>query len=175
MVVKGFSYDIYDNWSLYPPFIIGSVLSFLHIAIVAVLPCLNRVSERKFKSILPYILRYSKIVFRGALKEEDNQVKLYGYEIQQWLVVLLSFVTTATFYCVFISFWAAFLLEETFVCDPRLDCFVTNSSLSSASSDYFRTIEDCDEIEVNATVKCFQFQFDATEGFAYAVGFLVWL
>ena len=38
------------------------------------------------------------------------------------------------------------------------------------SSD-FRTIENCDEIEENASVKCFHFVFDATEGFSYAVGF----
>ena len=164
MVVTGFSYDTYDNWSLYPPLIVIIVWLVLHFVIGITCKALER-------NLFSYILQYSKIVFRGALKEEDNQIKFYGYKIKHWQVVTMSMVTTITLCCVFISFWAAFLLEETFVCDPRLDCFVTNSSLSSASAEDFQTIQDCGEIEENATVRCFQFEFDAAEGFSYAVGF----
>ena len=171
MVVTGFSYDTYDNWSLYPPLIVAIVWLVLHTVIGTVLLYFHIASKRNFKSLSPYILRYLKIVFRGSLKEENDQIKFYGYEIYPLNVIVLSLVTTITLCCVFISFWAAFLLEETFVCDPRLDCFVTNSSLSSASAKDFQTIKDCGEIEENATVRCFQFEFDAAEGFSYAVGF----
>ena len=75
MVVKGFSYNTYDIWSFYPPLIFWIVWTSLHFVVGVVLRRLNRVSERKWKYIFPYILRYSKIVFRGALKEENNQFK----------------------------------------------------------------------------------------------------
>ena len=55
--------------------------------------------------------------------------------------------------CICITFWNVFLIEETFACDPGLDCFFHNDS----DSDQLIAVSECSLINPNLTVVCFRF------------------
>ena len=170
---QGYDYDTYNNWSVSVPVVIGFCLVLVHFGLIVAIGHYG-----DYDKLIYFLYSYSKIVFRGSIDRtctvnNKNRIefhKYYGLEKLRFLFYL-SLVTTLVIWCVFISFWASFLLEETNVCDFRLDCFTTNSSLSSTKPDDFVKIENCDEVPRNATVLCLQFDLNLTEGFSYAVGF----
>ena len=173
---QGYDYDTYNNLSFSVPSVVGFIVVLVHLSLMILIG--------KFwgnDKLIYFLYSYSKIVFRGSLDRTctDNNNNINRIEFQKYFgglekrifLFCLSLVTTLVIWCVFISFWASFLLEETNVCTFRLDCFTTNSSLSSTKPDDFVKIENCDEVPRNATVLCLQFDLNLTEGFSYAVGF----
>ena len=170
-MAEGLSYSTYTFLDYTFPFVLGIVVIVVQVLITIFLIVL--LAFKKFNSITNALFLYSKVVFSGVLKKDDNGRSLFYnyYSISHHYVYVLSFVSTVVLYCIFISFWASFLLKETFVCDRRFDCFVGNSSLSHLFGEDFERVQDCDDIEESATVICFHFAFDSSEGFSYAVGF----
>ena len=171
------SYDTYVGWTVVFPLLICSLGLFVNFLVLPLLYCCFR--ERDTSGHLIHLFYiYSKVIFRDALKreEEDSQCKisLHDYEIPSGhQIILFSTITTMTLCSVFISFWASFLVDQTAVCDPMLDCFVTSSSsLESDDPSPPERIQNCADIESNATVDCFEFVFAVSEGFASAIGFL---
>ena len=157
------SYDTYINWSIGFPLAIVSLMGFANIFFILLIFCLRN-------SATSFLYIYSKIVFRDALKREKKEqgylFSLHGYKIRsKWQIAQFSSISTMTLSCVFLSFWVTFLIDETAVCDPSVDCFLNYGSTPSP-------IEDCDDVERNATVQCFEFVFAVSEGFASAIGFL---
>ena len=70
-----------------------------------------------------------------------------------------------------LSFWASFIVNETVVCDPQLDCFLHHPSTHIVFSS--KRLDDCTSYDsTSGTVVCFQFVFDLTKGFSSAVGFM---
>ena len=125
--------------------------------------CCNRSSY--YDHYNNFCVIYSKLIFRDALKKKENphRILLHKYEINKERVKWLIPVTSIVMMGVFLSFWGSFLIEETFVCDPLLDCFYDNSS---------KRLEDCADVSDNITVTCFQFVLNISAGFASAIGFL---
>ena len=170
-MAEGLSYSTYTFLDYTFPFVLGIVVIVIQALINIILIILSAFNKLN-NSVTNALFLYSKVVFSGVLKRDDNGQPLFYnyYSISHHYVYVLSFVSTVVLYCVFISFWASFLLKETFVCDRRFDCFAGNS-LSRSFSEDFERVQDCDEIEESATVICFHFVFDSSEGFSYAVGF----
>jgi hypothetical protein len=162
-MAEGLSYSTYTFLDYVFPFGLGILVILVQVLLIIT----------AFKTIPNALFLYSKAVFSGVLKKDDNGRSLFYnyYSKSNHYVSVLSFVSTVVLYCVFISFWASFLLKETFVCDRRFDCFAGNSSLSLLFGEDFERVQDCDKIKENATVICFHFVFDSSEGFSYAVGF----
>ena len=161
------SYDTYINWSIVVPIAIVILMGFANIIFILLMIGLKN-------SATSFLYIYSKIVFRDALKREQNVqgylFSLHGYKIQsKWQIAQFSIISTITLWCVFLSFWAAFLIDETTVCDPSVDCFLIEEGNDGSTSS---PIEDCYDVERNATVQCFEFVFAVSEGFASATGFL---
>ena len=103
----------------------------------------------------------------------DNSQKftLYGYEISLLQVVSLSTITIMILLPTFMSFWVSFIANETFVCDPQLDCFLRDPSTLIVSSS--EPLDNCTSYDSNnGTVVCFEFTFDLTKGFSSAVGYM---
>jgi hypothetical protein len=178
-----YSYETYLNWSTSFPLAVVVIFLSLNFLVFPVTYVLLRTRETISKHLINFLYIVSKIVFRDALKkkekEEDDEEDiflLHGYEIPSGhMIVLMSTVSTITLCSVFISFWASFLVDQTSVCDPMLDCFLGNSSSSSSSEvdpSSFELIQDCTEVESNATVECYEFVFAVSDGFASAIGFL---
>ena len=154
------SYVTYIYWSFFVPIFIGGLIHSANIFLSLLMKNSNF-----------YI--YSKIVLRDALKREQKEqgylFSLHGYEIRSnFQITQFSFISTITLWCTFLSFWAAFLIDETTVCDPSVDCFL----IEEGNDGSIYSIEDCDNVERNATVQCFEFVFAVSEGFASAIGFL---
>ena len=84
---------------------------------------------------------------------------------------LLSTINSVVLWLAFVSFWASFLIDETFAGDPQLDCFLRDpSSLIVLSSE---PLDNCTSYDsTNGTVVCFQFVLDFNKGFSSAVGFI---
>ena len=69
------------------------------------------------------------------------------------------------------SFWSSFVAEETFGCNPQLDCFLRDQSTFDVPSS--EPLDNCTSYDsTNGTVVCFEFVFDLTRGFSSAVGFM---
>ena len=158
----GFGYDTYNNLAVLVPVFSSVSLVALHFILSFIMNICEGDEAR-----IQFLFIYSKVIFYGVLKKDKKKkISFHDYEIHNWCLFLLSSVTTFVLICAFFSFWAAFLFNETFVCDPRLDCFVKNSTTNS-----FVPVSDCATVGDNAKVECYQFKFDVSEGFSYAVGF----
>jgi hypothetical protein len=182
-----YSYETYLNWSTSFPLAVVGIFLGLNFLVFPATYVLLRTRETISKHLINFFYIVSKIVFRDALKKKERKEKkeddeeddeedtflLHGYEIPSGhMLILMSTVSTITLCSVFISFWASFLIDQTAVCDPMLDCFLGNSSSSESDPSSFEPIQDCTDVESNATVECYEFVFAVSEGFASAIGFL---
>ena len=86
-------------------------------------------------------------------------------------IFIVSSVTLLILVAGLMSFWISFIVNETFVCDPQLDCFLRDpSTLIVFSSE---PLDNCTSYDsTNGTVVCFEFIFDLSKGFSSAVGFI---
>ena len=171
----GFEYNTYIRWSVYPIFGLVCASTFLHI-VVGMIILFPIVKLKRFcGSIIPYLLRYSRFVYRSSLKMGKNgKIYFIGYKIANWHLIPLSFVSTVTLCCVFISFWGSFLLKHSFACDENMDCFVKLSpdrSFEKIKDCHMYLLENSTVMVENPAVVCFRFVFDSSTGFAYAVSF----
>jgi hypothetical protein len=165
----GYSIDTYIHWTFWAPIYVFLLMEMITAATVITHCCLVKVCYEQYISLH---LIYSKAVFRDALKKEDNvrQVFLHGYKISEKHLLVFSAVTSLVMFSVFLSFWTAFVVEETFVCNPLLDCFFNPNSSLNVNWSQLQPVDNCSHI--NTTVMCYQFVFDMTGGFASAGGFL---
>ena len=84
---------------------------------------------------------------------------------------LLSTINSVVLWLAFVSFWASFLVDETFACDPQLDCFLRDPSSLIVSSS--KRLDNCTSYDrTSATVVCFRFALNFNKGFSSAVGFI---
>ena len=162
---NGHSFDTYYNWTFLFPTVICSVAIFLTFVFIFINFLMYR--EKPPDIVIKMFYLYAKIVFRDALKMEEGKILLHNYDIPVVYFAPFSGVITLFVVCVFIFFWASFLIEETFICDPLLDCFMSNSSTSSVER-----VTDCALLQRNTSVVCYNFVLNTTEGLSSAVGFL---
>ena len=85
------------------------------------------------------------------------------YLIAFFFLLLIIFITA------FNTFWGTFLSEETFTCDPGLDCFLLQYTNSSEVDQ--KPLTSCADHE-NDTIICFQFVLEYSGGFASMSGFI---
>ena len=168
-MTSGHTYDTYYNWSVVPLFV-GSGIALFSIFITAI------VSIYDCSHFLQYIANllfcFAKATFGDNIKKEDsNKFTFYCYKISLIHLFLLSTITCVILWLSFMSFWVSFIVNETFVCDPQLDCFVRDPSTHIVFSS--EPLDDCTSYDsTNGTVVCFQFVVDLTKGF-FALCFFV--
>ena len=173
----GYNLNTYTSWDFHVPyctlivFLLHALVIYISIAFFTYTG-----SHEIVKHIYNFVYLYSKAVLRGSLKfvhrrnSDERQLLLHDeYKIKQHHLLALLTCTSMVLWPVFISFWASFLIDETFVCDPLLDCFLGKTGFEFHSEP---PLDNCTNINENATLICFQFVFDYTGGFASAVGFL---
>ena len=119
------------------------------------------------------LFHFVRVIFGDHINKKEGSQKFifYSYEISSLQIFRLSTITLMVLGPTFMSFWVSFVVNETFVCDPQLDCFVRNPSTHIVLSS--EPLDDCTSYDnTNGTVVCFQFVFDLTKGFSSAVGFM---
>ena len=173
--MTAYSYETYRGWSFAVPISIITFGSFTNFLVLPLLYLCLKEKKSLSKPFIRLLFMYSKIVFRGSLKWKEVgsgfKIYLHDYEILSRPDVVFQFSTVATLSlcCIFIAFWASFLINQTFVCDPSMDCFVM--SLQSHTK-FPEPVEDCASVRSNTLVECFEFVFDTSMSVASCSGFL---
>lgn len=115
------------------------------------------------------IYPYANVIFRSSLKKyldgDDRytyRVKLHRQKIQKLEMFFLSSFTSLIISLAFFAFWDTFLIRNTYVCDPRLDCFERNFIQV-----FSKPIDNCNTTDI---VICYEFVFDLIGGSSSAVG-----
>lgn len=170
----GYSIYTYYRWTVSVPVGLGVAVSSI-IFMILVLVSFLTFGKRNSKHLTNFFFMCSKIVYRDALRKKKNpyRVLFHGYKFRNWHMVQCASIILIVVVTVFLSFWANFLTEATYICNPQLDCFFSNSSiLWIIDNDLPQRVDDCANIDDNISVICYQFAFTATKGFSSAVGFL---
>ena len=172
---SGYSYNTYVNWDIWVPIGVSSLSVILTVILVIISIIWLKFYRSSAHHFIEFTYQLAKLVLRDSLQRNLEAVPprmtLYDRRVSPILVILLSSITPAVFIPAFVSFWASFLVEETYACDPGLDCFSLDPASFSAKN-YQQPISNCTNHE-NTTIICFQFVFDYTAGFATTGGILV--
>ena len=110
-----------------------------------------------------------EIIFRGAFKSKFNDEKrIYQLTLREKVVlsrtVIRLFISAIYIAAVGLTtFFEIFLIEESFGCDPGLDCFYTDTT---------DPIENCEDLDGNRTIICYNFGLNLASAAGAAGGFL---
>ena len=167
------SYDTYFYWSIIPPFV-GSGIVLLGVVVLikvsAILKCNRCRSSQYFVNPLFHVV---KVIFGDHINKTKGSQKFtfYRYEVSLLQIFMFSTITLMVFGPTFMSFWVSFIANETFVCDPQLDCFLRDPSTFDVFSS--EPLDNCTSYDsTNGTVVCLEFIFDLSKGFSSAVGYM---
>ena len=174
---SGYSYSTYTHWDLWVPIGVSVLTVALTALAVASSTAWYRLHRITAHHSLELAYHFSRLVLGDSLQREIKSqppcLTLFDREISPLATIFLAALSPALLIPAFVSFWASFLIKETFSCDPGLDCFFRNPS-SFAIEDHGLPLYNCSDFdENNATVICFQFVFDYAAGFASMGGLIV--
>ena len=128
-----------------------------------------------------------KIVFGNLveLKEVKGEMKFsfLGRSGSAAPLIMCFIYTPLIFYYIFFTFWSVFLLDNSFICDPKLDCFPFHEkNVVWNGHNYFHRplqtspIVNCSDYEsgnkTNVTIICYTFVFNFPTALATAGGLL---
>lgn len=172
-MASSYSYDTYNGLSVVFPVVVSVVVAFFLLIATLLAIILKRCeceSECPCESFLNKLMfQFVKLIFKRSLKKEEDSIVFYDYKITTLDLIPLSTITSLILLMAFTSFWASFLVDETFACDPQLDCFLRDPSLFVSST---KPLNNCTSLDYNNdAVVCFKFVFDFKAGFASAFGF----
>ena len=162
------------------PFII-SAFTLIYLVISFLLFCCKRFNDQqapKFEQVgccSDIIYPCTKLVFRRSLKKERNdsgstyRFKLRRHIIHKYDVFFLCSLTLWIISLAFFAFWDTFLIQQTYGCDPRLDCFNLIEPKNHCIPK-IKPIDNCIHLNATENIFCFEFVFDVVGGFSSAVG-----
>ena len=152
----------------------GSGIVLLGVVVLITVSLIRKCNRCKSSQYLvDPLFHFVRVTFGDHIKKMEGSQKFtfYHYEISSLQIFMLSTITLMVFGPTFMSFWASFIVNETFVCNPQLDCFLRDPSTFIVLSS--EPLDDCTSYDsTNGTVVCFQFIFDLTKGFSSAVGYM---
>ena len=152
----------------------GSGIVILGVLILMKVSAMRKCNRyRSSQYLVDPLFHFVKVIFGDRINKKEGSQKFifYNYEISSLQIFMLSTNTLMVFGPTFMSFWVSFIVNETFVCDPQLDCFLHYPSTHFFPSS--KRLDNCTSYDsTSGTVVCFQFVFDLTEGFSSAVGFM---
>ena len=168
----GHSFDTYYDWMVFPLWLAAGILVFgvLGILIIGLIGICSHSTE----NVVNLLFHFARVTFGNCLKKKDsNRFTFYYFEVPSYFIVGLSMITAVILGTTFLSFWLSFIVNETFVCDPQLDCFLRDPlTYLVPSSERLDNCTSYDSTNINGTVVCYEFIFDLTKGFSSAVGFM---
>ena len=116
-----------------------------------------------------------KLIYGHQLAETrktDGSVSYFICErkIKPWLMAMLFMVVIFVCSCTAVAFWGEFLVKESFICEPGLDCFPFNQHGKAMSHEPI----NCSDYEnSNIIICCYQFVFSYGSALGNAGGVLV--
>ena len=176
-MASGYSYSTYTNWDLWVP--IGVSLLTVLLTTLPVVASLIwfKLHRSSAHHSLELAYHFSRLVLGDSLQRDieshPHRLTLFDRQVSPVVMILLSTLSPALLVPAFVSFWASFLVDETFACDPGLDCFSRDPSSFSISHSRLPLFNCTDLDNTNTTVICFRFVLDYVAGFAAMGGVLV--
>ena len=173
---SGHSYDTYNDW-INGPLLLGAGSTFFGILAIFVTIAIATIAckDHFVEYVVNPLFLFARVTFGDHIKEREysDTFTFYHYEVSPWHVCMISTITSVVLGPTFMSFWVSFIAEETFGCNPQLDCFLRDQSTFDVPSS--EPLDNCTSYDINGTngtVVCFEFIFDLTRGFSSAVGFM---
>ena len=115
-----------------------------------------------------------KVIFVGGRKllpvekNEDGSENITLIHKVLFVMEILFINSISIIFCASLIFWDIFLVEQTFGCNPGLDCY----ELRDRSPIQQSPIVSCADSVANVTIECFRFTFQYGTGFAAFGGLL---
>lgn len=173
--------NIYLHWDVIPILVVvvlAQCIALIPIFTTLQLFCKSRRCKwlRNRKYLLMFTI--SKVILRGFEQRKVNGKRSYFIGDQHIPVILVKSIVTFLYPAVvitvalaIITFWGVFLIEETFACDPGLDCFPFTEAGKELQG---YPIVNCSDFESadNVTVVCYRFALKYAEGAGAAGGVL---
>lgn len=193
---RGHTYDHYQV-ALYAPILVvyGAVIvlyvPLFYWLVLKIVSCcdaaVNNLASEDF--VIPWrrgLFTLPQLIFKLYEEKEDingkKKIFLSGRQLLPvkneketftlFVMVTLSINSASIIISAALVFWYVFLLEETFTCDPGLDCFALNSKDQKPLDGH--RIENCSDFEMmdNVTIECYQYVFLIGTGFSAFGGLL---
>jgi len=174
MTATGYSVDVYLKWGSIPILIITAVLSAGSLVLVLPNIFLSRTGHGLLCEDIIFGVSRMMLNFEVTNDQQGNKVTIFhGRKIPAATINHLFPKAVSIWICAFTTFWIIFLVEETFGCDPRLDCFPIQDNNSELLS--HTPIQNCSDYDLidNVTIVCYSFVFRYAEGVGAAGGVLV--
>lgn len=174
MDVTGYSINQYKDWDHVPISIIAGVVGGGAI----ILTLVNFVLARCGYNVLceDIIFGASGLLLDFEVNNQQGNKEAtsnsHKRKVPFFVIHLLFVLTALVFVCTCATFWDTFLVEESFGCNPGLDCFpLRENDLQTLS---YTPIQSCSDYELidNVTIVCYRFVFKYAEGFGDAGGIL---
>ena len=188
-VIRGHTYNHYQE-------VLGAPAGVLYITVIPLFVWLTVRAIRRQRKVhlialteLPWksaMYDLPQLIFNLYKEREVDGVKAIFLGGRQLLPVKNKKVLAATLtvmellfmnsvsiiICSALAFWYIFLLQQTFTCDPGLDCFALNSGDRSPLQQ--RPIDNCSDFEMmnNVTTECYHYVFAFGAGLSAFGGLL---
>lgn len=176
-MTSGYSYSTYTNWDLWIPIGVSVLTILLTTLAVAASLIWFKFHRSTAHHCLELAYHFSRLVLGDSLRRDleahPPRLTLFDRQVSPVTMILLSTLSPILFIPAFVSFWASFLVDETFACDPGLDCFSRDPSSFAINHQRLPLFNCTDFDTTSTTVICFQFVLDYTTGFAAMAGLLV--
>lgn len=172
------AYSVYKCWDHVPPIVvlvIVSLIGFLSVLFFIIYVKCNYYRREKVEAP---ILMYAAVstIFRNAIKRKmvDNQTVyvIMDRKTSQWFIPALFLLIPGFISSVFTSFWEVFLIDESYTCDPGLDCFPFDANNYTNLQD--DPVVNCTDFDINdnITIICYHFAFNFTDAAGLVGGLL---
>ena len=133
VAADGYSYSTYNLANIIPTalfmLVIGVFSAALYISHCLCI-CIHR--ENYSDGVVQLMERITMIIFKDVFEiveiEDKEVVTIRKRPVNTHASMKFFNFTIMILICICITFWNVFLIEETFACDPGLDCFFQNDS-----------------------------------------------
>ena len=174
------SLDVYQLLDVQIPAILTCVVWVVSVTLFAVGVSVN--SYRKKRALVPEaMLEMMREYFPTVEKDStDGEITVSGVKNNRIVFAVLTVLLAPLFLStVFITFWNAYLVEETpsgVDCTPGYDCFPIETSSDGSVKILQRIpVDNCSVAfkEDDVTFQCYRFLFDYADGIAQAAGVII--
>ena len=123
------------------------------------------------------LLQKLDIVEKGPEdSDEKPQSTLHGHKVPIISVYTFTFHLSSTCVIIGIAFINKLLVQTTTSCNPKVDCFLKNSSTSDGlevfEQNLYTTPVNCSNLTDDSEFVCYKFQFDLISALAVAGGLI---
>ena len=172
------AYSVYTHWDSVPPVVVSAIANLLGFLLVIFFVIYAIYKHYQQEKVEVPILMYAAVstIFRNAIKRKtvDNETVyvIMDRKTSQGFIPALFLLIPGFISSVFMSFWEVFLIDESYTCDPGLDCFPFDANNYTNLQD--DPVVNCTDFDINdnITITCYHFAFNFTDAAGLVGGLL---